>query len=316
MISLANKRKEFFLRYKDIIPEFDLFLERLSFFPENCFRRNGLKIKYDNFLKIFEPYIKEELLEIESNKFNPLDIFQYRDKNNFQLAGSIEHSLGLFYIQAASSMLAVHELDPRPHQMVLDICAAPGGKTTMIADKMQNTGLIVANEPNHNRNKVLKAQIAKFGVMNTMVTTYWGEKLPNKYMFDKILVDGPCSAEGTLLGEHHAVMSWEKDDEFRHKLNINQFMILNKAFKQLKVGGELVYSTCTYDPLENEHILTKLIEKNENAKLLPTQEIDGLCNGITEYHNLKFHPDVVMAKRVYPHKFNSWGFFYAKLTKH
>ena len=137
---------------------------------------------------------------------------------NFSLGGSIEHSLGSFYSQGLSSQIAVDFLNPKPTDCVLDLCAAPGGKTVLMAQRMQNQGMIVANEIYRHRNIALKANLDRMGVINCVVTSYNGADFPMTKQFDKVLLDGPCSAEGTLNFVDNEQLPFKDDREFRKGL--------------------------------------------------------------------------------------------------
>lgn len=312
MSSSRKLRINFFERYKDIIPDFESFITAMEKEPPYTIRPNKLKLGEQT----IENALSLHLDKIHLKKFSSnLDIFEVDNKDSFSLSSTIEHALGLFYVQGASSLLPVYELNPRSGEKVLDICAAPGGKTTLLAQLMNNRGLLVANEPNLNRNRVLKAQLSKFGVLNAMVTRHKGEKFPEITRFDKILVDGPCSSEGTARGDHKGAVTWSKDESFRSSLNIIQKKILKRAFDLLRPGGELVYSTCTFDPNENELVIQSLLDCCEDAALIPLNKRIGALSGITHWNGKDFSPEMSLCHRIYPHLFNSWGFFYAKISK-
>jgi tRNA (cytosine49-C5)-methyltransferase len=306
--------KEYFFKYNNLIPDFPSFLAAVETSPPTCLRRNTLKTSTVAFENTLNHYKKLGKISFDHHQFSDLEITTLTEYD-FNISRTLEHALGHFYVQGASSLLPVIELAPKPGELVLDLCAAPGGKTSMLASMMNNEGLLVANEPNMMRNRVLKALLGKLGVTNVMCTRYYGERFPANFHYDKILVDGPCSSEGTIRGAQTSASTWLRDLSFREKLYSSQKEILRKAFKLLKVGGELVYSTCTYGPEENEFVVQDLLDHYDNAKLINVNDRDDLCHGITSWQGKDLDPSMSMAKRVYPHKFNSWGFFYAKITK-
>ncbi|TLN14129.1 RsmB/NOP family class I SAM-dependent RNA methyltransferase, partial [bacterium] len=199
-----------------------------------------------------------------------------------------------------------------PLEKVLDMCAAPGSKTTFMAQMMENTGLIVANEPSHSRITSLNANLRRIGVANTIITCYSGQNFPKRMRFGKILVDAPCSGEGTWRGPDARPKESVEND--RRRMTERQSGILAQALDILEEGGELVYSTCTYAPEENELILAPFLERGGLEVLplgldLPTRE--GLC----EYKGIKLPEALKNAARLYPHYFDSEGFFVARLAK-
>ena len=162
---------------------------------------------------------------------------------------------GLYYIQEPSAMFPGAVIDAKPGEYILDLCAAPGGKSVQIAAGMKGRGLLVANDISSDRIKALVKNIELLGVTNSIVTNDTPENLASKFpeFFDKILVDAPCSGEGMIRKDENAAKSLEKFDS-----NVYPGMqreILQNAYKMLKPGGLLVYSTCTFSPEENEMII-------------------------------------------------------------
>ncbi len=162
------------------------------------------------------------------------------------------HEAGLYYLQEASAMAPVPLLNPQPGELVLDLCAAPGGKTTQIAALMAGRGLLVCNEINPKRAKILSRNIERMGVANALVLNHHPKDLEWHFAgcFDKILVDAPCSGEGMFRKEEAAVTDWSQ--ETVTMCAQRQEQILDTAAKLLRPGGRLVYSTCTFAPQEDE----------------------------------------------------------------
>ncbi len=226
-----------------------------------------------------------------------------------------EHFAGLIYIQEASSMIPPEVLVPSPYEYVLDLAAAPGSKTTQMAQMMENKGAIVANDISFKRLKALTNNIERMGVVNVVVTCMdgrrFGRLFPEK--FDKVLVDAPCSAEGTIRKSYKAIYNWH---EWAYKkLSETQKALLISAYKSLKPEGVVVYSTCTFSPEENEAVVSYILE-NYNA-VTEEVEINGLNPSppIMEWEGVTFHPDVKRCIRIYPHKNEVGGFFIAKIRK-
>ena len=200
------------------------------------------------------------------------------------------HEAGAFYIQEPSAMSAVALLDPKPGDYVLDLCAAPGGKSTQIAGRLQGEGLLVSNEIVKNRAGILSQNIERMGVRNALVLNETAGSLSGRFLafFDKILVDAPCSGEGMFKKEENALLEWSLANvEMCHA---RQLEILEEAAKMLKAGGILTYSTCTFNKLENE--------------------------GTVEAF-LKTHPEFTLEKteRFWPHKVKGEGHFVARFIK-
>jgi NOL1/NOP2/sun family putative RNA methylase len=224
----------------------------------------------------------------------------------------IEHWLGLYYAQEAVQTLPVMALDPQPGETVLDLCAAPGGKTTFIAARMQNRGTLVANEPSGRRQMSLLANINRLGVLNAMVTAYQGENFPMQTNFDRILVDAPCSAEGTL----------RKESSLRHgassgtiyRLAQLQKRLILRSFDLLAAGGVLVYSTCTFAPEENEAVVAHLLQERD-ATIVPFNLPFQAAPGLLGWQGETFPEEIAHCIRVYPHHINSGGGFLARITR-
>jgi len=226
--------------------------------------------------------------------------------------GLIEHWLGLLYAQEAVQLLPVIVLDPQPEERVLDLCAAPGGKSTHIGARMRNTGCLVANEPNGRRQMGLLANINRLGLLNVVVTAYQGENFPMAERFDRILVDAPCSAEGTLRKE-----SSMRDGASRaviERLARLQRRLIVRAFDLLSPEGVLVYSTCTFAPEENEAIVASLMEQRD-ALVTPVELPVPSAAGLASWGEESFPTEVQGCRRIYPHHINSGGGFVARITR-
>lgn len=185
-----------------------------------------------------------------------------------KLGGYVEHFAGLFYSQEPSAMSAVPLLNVQPGECVLDLCAAPGGKTTQIAQAMRGEGVLIANEYVYDRAKILAQNVERLGVKNCAVVSadcaYLAEAYPAS--FDKILVDAPCSGEGMFKKEEAAIAEWSVDNVLR--CAARQAEILDCAAKLLKVGGQMVYSTCTFAEEEDEKQIENFLMRHKEFALL------------------------------------------------
>lgn len=221
------------------------------------------------------------------------------------------HLAGLIYFQEPSAMCAASALPVEEGDFVLDLCAAPGGKSTQAAAKLHNTGLLAANEIVRSRAEILSSNAERMGVTNMIVTNESPDRLSEKYpeFFDKIIVDAPCSGEGMFRKEPQAVTEWS----FEHTVSCGerQKNILSSALKMLKPGGMLMYSTCTFAPEENEKIAAWLIENG--MELMDMPELSMLTPGRTEWSGTDI--DMSRTRRIFPHKSKGEGHFAALFKK-
>ena len=228
---------------------------------------------------------------------------------------TLEHFLGNIYIQELPSMLPpllVRE-EVRDAPLVIDACAAPGSKTTQLAAFMNNTGTLVANDIDYTRIKALKFNVEKSGAFNTIITNQDFRFYP-KLGPKVILLDAPCSSEGTIRKNADALSFWSEKRIIGHS-NLQRNLII-KAYDVLAPGGILVYSTCTFAPEENEIVLQHLLEKRQDANIL---KIDiphfNLAPSVKSWAGIDFSSKIQNAKRVWPHHNNTGGFFLAKIFK-
>ena len=214
------------------------------------------------------------------------------------------HICGCFYLQEPSASSAVEILDVQENDYVLDLCAAPGGKSTQIASHLKK-GYLVSNEIDAKRAQILLSNMERMGVKNMAVTNTSVDKLAKIFnnCFDKILVDAPCSGEGMFHKEPDLIKSWiEKDDTFYPPIQKN---ILNAAVSMLKPGGSIVYSTCTFSIHENEEVIQAVLDQHPDLHLMPIEKAEGMKPGI----------NMEECVRLYPHKIKGEGHFVALLSK-
>ena len=222
------------------------------------------------------------------------------------------HVSGLVYFQEPSAMAAVSALGIKPGDFVLDLCAAPGGKATQAAEKLRGKGVLVANEIVEKRSKILAENIIRFGIKNAVVTNENPSRLAEKFteFFDKIIVDAPCSGEGMFKKTPAAITEWSI--EHTHSCAVRQKKILEDGVKMLKCGGDMVYSTCTFAPCENEGVIDWLLSEYPELEL-KNIELPGLCDANGEWVNSKFN--LSGAKRIFPHLAKGEGHFLALIHK-
>ena len=212
------------------------------------------------------------------------------------------HEGGLFYLQEPSALSAVSVLAPQPGERVLDLCAAPGGKSTQIAGLMQGRGLLVCNEPVPSRAQILSRNVERMGVRNAIVTSAMPAQLAPRFpaFFDRILVDAPCSGEGMFRRQPEARDEWSAGSP--RGCADRQLEILEAAAKMLAPGGALVYSTCTFNDTENEGVLARFTAAHAEFAL-EAFELPGLPSGSRGYIHL------------YPHEIRGEGHFVSLLRK-
>ncbi len=261
--------------------------------------------------------LKKDVHNTVTSHFNLTDKVDWCVNGFYVQKGEISgnhpyHLGGLFYFQEPSAMSSVEALPIDEGDFVLDLCAAPGGKSTQAAAKLNGTGLLVANEIVKKRAAILSGNIERMGIKNAIVTNETPQNLAKKYplFFDKIIVDAPCSGEGMFRKEPQAVDEWSEE----HTLScaIRQKNILDCAVAMLRAGGMLVYSTCTFAPCENEEIAEYLINEH-NLELVQIPALDMLDQGRNEW--TKHNTDVSYSKRIFPQKTKGEGHFVALFKK-
>ncbi|MCJ7683994.1 MAG: RsmB/NOP family class I SAM-dependent RNA methyltransferase, partial [Desulfobacteraceae bacterium] len=224
----------------------------------------------------------------------------------------LEYFLGYIHPQALTSAIAALALAPKENSYLLDMCAAPGGKSAHCAQLMNNTGLIVSNDLYSNRHISLGHTLSRLGVLNAVVTGYQAQEFPLKQRFDYVLADVPCSCEGRFRKTREE--STYREDKGKAKLPYLQKKIILRGFDLLKESGQMLYSTCTYNPEENESVVDFLL-KERNAELLPIDVGFDFEPGITEWKDKKYDKQLKNAVRFYSHRLDSVGFFMARIGK-
>jgi len=298
--------------------DFKNYMNSLKTIPPKSIRCNTLKISPEELKKrlekkgwkINQPFKKYPEIMILGSQLLP-----------GELGRSLEHQLGYYYIQEIVSMIPIIALNPKPNETILDLCAAPGSKTSQICTLMNNTGTIIANELSIGRIKILANNLERCGVKNAIITKKEGVAFCNRlkkenFLFDKILVDAPCSGEGTLRSAPKTYKMWNiKTVKAVSRLQKN---LAEKSFELLKPNGILVYSTCTHSPEENEEIVDYLLK--EFKKKIKIEKIDlpkefVTRTGIAKWEEKKYLNEVKLSKRIYPHDNDTGGFFLAKFRR-
>ncbi|MDE7323719.1 MAG: RsmB/NOP family class I SAM-dependent RNA methyltransferase [Lachnospiraceae bacterium] len=217
------------------------------------------------------------------------------EENGFYYDGSSDcapgkhpfHQAGVYYIQEPSAMAPAAYLEAVPGERVLDLCAAPGGKTTQIASYMQNQGFLVCNEIHSARAKILSENVERMGIRNALVTNETPQRLAELFgdYFDRILVDAPCSGEGMFRKNEEACSEWSLENV--QLCADRQDEILDCADRMLRPGGRLVYATCTFAPAENEGSIARFLERHPEYQILEVKKYDGMSAGTAAWANYK-----------------------------
>ena len=257
---MVNLPEVFLKRMKDMLgDEFEAFLKCYEEAPEKGIRLNTLKCTEEKLLASFGS-------ELKRSGFSPLSFAAERE---IKVGAMPIHSAGAFYSQEPSASSAVTGLAPERGDKVLDMCAAPGGKSTQIAAYLDGTGLLWSNEVVRSRANILLSNVERMGIRNAVVSSVYPDVLEKKLAgyFDKVLVDAPCSGEGMFRKNPEAITEWSP--EHVTACAERQLMILDSAAECLKEGGVLVYSTCTFSYEENEGVTQKFLKKHPEFEIYP-----------------------------------------------
>lgn len=284
----------------------------------------------------FASYEKERALGLRVNTMKvPAEVFARENQETFSLrpvswcregfyyeqesrpGRHPYHEAGVYYIQEPSAMAVVSLLDPKPGERVLDLCAAPGGKTTHIASRLNGKGLLVSNEIHPARAKILSQNVERMGIGNAIVTNEDSGSLADFFpeFFDCMVVDAPCSGEGMFRKDEQARNEWSEANV--RLCAERQQEILDNAAKMLKPGGRMVYSTCTFAPEEDEDGMAAFLERHPEFSVVclePGEVPEGLSCGYPEWSR-NHNPDLRNTFRIWPHKSEGEGHYLALLRK-
>ncbi len=255
---------------------------------------NTSKITKEEFLKLF-PNIKEHPLV--KNGF-------YYDKSEYEFGKKYMHDAGVYYLQEPSAMIVASLLNPNEDDIVLDMCAAPGGKTTQTSLLMNNKGLIIANDLSYSRAKILSSNVERMGLANVVVTSMDLSSVPSNFnnSFTKIILDAPCSGSGMFRKDQKFKDDWTYEKVL--KCVETQKQLIDIAYRLLAPNGTLIYSTCSYSYEEDEEIIEYALNNYNDLKLLPIK--DSSCFYKSK-SNLGIH--------LFPFLFNGEGHYICTLKK-
>lgn len=248
--------------------------------------------------------------------------FVEREDRTVPLGKDLMHLLGHFYFQEASSMLPVELLDPQPGENILDMAAAPGSKSTQIAAKMRGRGVLVANDMEDRRIKTLREALNRSGVTNVIITKkigqWFGENMTGR--FDRVLIDAPCTAQGTVRKDAQA-LNFTSDHSIGKAAKL-QRELLESAVHATKIGGRIVYSTCTLCPEENEEVVRSILNKfstqlevSDPRKMSVNGAEKKLGAAVKDSLKVQGSAGDMPLLRIWPHTYDTEGFFCAVLTK-
>lgn len=232
-------------------------------------------------------------------------------KSSVPIGATPEYLNGYYMLQGKNSMHPSRVLNPKEGELVGDFAAAPGGKTAHLAQLMQNKGTVLASEISSNRCRILRSNLARMGVKNTIIMNMDSRNISSLNLaFDKILLDAPCSGSGIIIKDKSRKQSKSIEDIMNY--HINQVSLLTEAIETLKLDGEIVYCTCSLEPEENELVISKILEQ-ETVQLIEI-DLEG-DPGIKDFEEFKINPQITKTRRLYPHKTRGEGFFIAKMVK-
>ena len=268
-----------------------------------------------NTLKIEVKPIKKRL-ENKGFALEPIKWVEYGfniSKYPFNLGALHEYLQGFYYIQSVATMLPALILNPHTNDVVIDMCAAPGGKATHLAQIMNNQGKLILLERNERRIPALEVNLRRMGITNSIVLNHDAthlEKLNIKA--DRILLDAPCTGEGLIRQDKSRKKSKNINDI--KKMASVQKKLLSAGLNALKPNGKLLYSTCSIGPEENELVVNNILKINPNFSIIRIPKQYGV-HGLTEVYGVTYRNDLKFAQRIYPHIHDTIGFFLCLITR-
>ena len=300
---MKNLPTEYSERIQKVLgDEYEEYIESLNSAPVRAFRVNTDKISLKDF-EMINIFSKSKIPYVENGYYLEYD----------KIGNHPYHHAGMIYVQEPAAMAPAECIDIEPDWVCLDMCAAPGGKSSQIKNKLGENGILVSNEIIPSRCKILTGNIERLGLKNTVTTCMDTARLAKTFpkIFDFIMVDAPCSGEGMFRKEEVAINEWSIDNVF--KCAERQAQILENAVLALKDGGYIVYATCTFSLEENEMTVDNFLKSHPEFEILPVKDTvrenssDGIMFEGCECKNISY------ARRFYPHKNKGEGQFMAVL---
>ncbi len=300
----ADPAETRFARYRDIVDDWPAFLRSCETPLPRVVWANPLAGKLHEIERsVLEQWPAAESLAWRTNA--------WRLAAGTRVGDTRVYRLGSVHAQEESALWAVDALGLKPGMSVLDLCAAPGNKTAQIAVALGDRGLVVANERKSTRVAALRANLSRLRVTCAAVCCGDGVRFRTETLFDAVLVDVPCSCEGTIR-KHLSARGRAGSGEYRDSITQIQTALLRNAARHTKPGGTVVYSTCTFAPEENEGVLSRVPELSLQPLNTPSLRTSP---GLTHWGGSDYREDANLAVRLWPHQNNTGGFFVAKLRK-
>ena len=303
------KIKEGFKERYSKLTDYEKFMEYSLSFLRKSIRVNTLKISVAELKKRMMDWSFEQIPWCKEG------FWVKHEEGRRDIGNTLVHHLGYIYSQESASMIPPLVLEPRPGEKVLDLCASPGSKSTQIAAMMENKGVLVSNDIKGDRLAALGQNMQRCGVHNCILTIMDGNRFRKmEEQFDKVLVDAPCSATGTIRKSLKTLEMWNP----KMILNLARMQknLLRSGWSVLKKGGTLVYSTCSLEPDEDEGVIDWFIQEFPEAKIEKIK-LPGLKTSepITEFEGKRFSDEVKKCLRIWPQDNDSEGFFVCKIKK-
>lgn len=295
--------KEYIIRMKTLLgKDYALYEKALENPPVKAFRVNTDKIRAEDFQKVND-------LSCEKIPYVENGYYLAKEK----IGNHPFHHAGIIYVQEPAAMAPAECIDIEPDWKILDMCAAPGGKSTQLKNKLGENGILISNEIIPSRCKILTGNIERLGLKNTVTTCMDTQRLAVLFpkTFDMIMVDAPCSGEGMFRKEENAIKEWSEENV--KKCAERQKYILENAADALKNGGYIVYATCTFSLEENEMVVDSFLQTNPDFEIVPLKEqVQKVTERGILFDNCKCK-DITLAGRFYPHRSRGEGQFMAVL---
>ncbi len=311
MTTISLSIHPYLAAYDSIMPDPEGFLA--------CLKKPLPQTMHVNTLKASPDFVKHELayhgIQAEPMTWHPAGLRV--EQQSISIGKLWTYQAGLYQTQEEVSLIPATCLDPQPGERILDLCAAPGGKTVQMAVMMKNTGTIIANDRSYQRIRAVGHMLKRLGITNVITTTVDGMCFPScREFFDRILVDAPCSCEGTLRKRKRQGLT-EPNRHSSLSMSRIQLALLRQAVSRVKPGGRIVYSTCTLAPEENERVIHQLLQEYKGELRLTPISLPGLVHspGITQWQGEDFDSSLSRCLRLWPQQNNSGGFFVAVLEK-
>lgn len=308
--------KERFLEMLGSENEYEKFVNYILMPQRKSFRINTIKVKEPR--KIIES-LKEKGLDITEVPWSENSYYvNFNTESRIDLGNLFEHFLGEIYVQESTSMTPAELLEipeDTSNMKILDMCSAPGSKTTQIGCKMNNKGVLIANELDYSRLGPLKSNLERTGLTNVVIVNNDGNRIEGEEIFDRILLDAPCSGSGVIRKSPKTIRTY--NPKRLRQLTRIQIKLLKRAYELLKKGGIMTYSTCSLDPEENEFLIEEFLNEIPKAKL-EKAVLKGIIlnNKLTKFKDHEIPKEITENTiRIWPQDNDTNGFFVAKIRK-